>query len=151
MFKEAGLRSPRTQLTKVKIEISVRGRRTEATGPPPAGGDEPLPHPPPFGVSRLTEAFGFKPWCSSSFNPCSRAKKVGHPWGMFYYVAIYWCPSVRGLTIRNPPPHPHPPPECRANYWCAWLPTLQYRLSAQSIWILNRASSLFFYTHTQLF
>ena len=30
MFKEAGLRSPRTQLTKVKIEISV-GRRTEAT------------------------------------------------------------------------------------------------------------------------
>ena len=30
MFKEAGLRSPRTQLTKVKIEISVRGRRTEA-------------------------------------------------------------------------------------------------------------------------
>ena len=31
MFKEAGLRSPRTQLTKVQIEISVRGRRTEAT------------------------------------------------------------------------------------------------------------------------
>ena len=31
MFKEAGLRSPRTQLTKVKIEISVLGRRTEAT------------------------------------------------------------------------------------------------------------------------
>ena len=30
MFKEAGLRSPRTQRTKVKIEISVRGRRTEA-------------------------------------------------------------------------------------------------------------------------
>ena len=37
MFKEAGLRSPRTQLhvTKVQIEISVRGRRTEAnTGYP---------------------------------------------------------------------------------------------------------------------
>ena len=32
MFKEAGLRSPRTQLTKVKIEISVLGRRTEASG-----------------------------------------------------------------------------------------------------------------------
>ena len=31
MFKEAGLRSPRTQLTKVQIEISVRWRRTEAT------------------------------------------------------------------------------------------------------------------------
>ena len=34
MFKEAGLRSPRTQLTKVKIEISVRhvrGRRTDAS------------------------------------------------------------------------------------------------------------------------
>ena len=31
MFKEAGLRSPRTQLTKVKMEISVQGRRTEAT------------------------------------------------------------------------------------------------------------------------
>ena len=30
MFKEAGLRSPRTQQTKVQIEISVRGRRTEA-------------------------------------------------------------------------------------------------------------------------
>ena len=30
MFKEAGLRSPRTQLTKVQIEISMRGRRTEA-------------------------------------------------------------------------------------------------------------------------
>ena len=30
MFKEAGLRSPRTQLTKVKIEISVLGQRTEA-------------------------------------------------------------------------------------------------------------------------
>ena len=30
MFKEAGLRSPRTQLTKVQIEISVLGRRTEA-------------------------------------------------------------------------------------------------------------------------
>ena len=30
MFKEAGLRSPRTQLTKVKIEISVLGRHTEA-------------------------------------------------------------------------------------------------------------------------
>ena len=29
-FKEAGLRSPRTQLTKVKIEISVPGRCTEA-------------------------------------------------------------------------------------------------------------------------
>ena len=37
MFKEAGLRSPRTlccvtQLTKVQIEISVGGRRTEARG-----------------------------------------------------------------------------------------------------------------------
>ena len=31
MFKEAGLRSPRTQLTKVQIAISVQGRRTEAT------------------------------------------------------------------------------------------------------------------------
>ena len=31
MLKEAGLRSPRTQLTNVKIEISVRGRRTEDT------------------------------------------------------------------------------------------------------------------------
>ena len=30
MFKEAGLRSPRTQLTKVKTEISVQGRHTEA-------------------------------------------------------------------------------------------------------------------------
>ena len=30
MFKEAGLRSPRIQLTKVQIEISVQGRRTEA-------------------------------------------------------------------------------------------------------------------------
>ena len=29
-FKETGLRSPRTQLTKVKIEISVRGRPTVA-------------------------------------------------------------------------------------------------------------------------
>ena len=32
MFKEAGLRSPRTQLTKFQIEISVRGQRTEANG-----------------------------------------------------------------------------------------------------------------------
>ena len=32
MFKEAGLRSPRTQLTKVQIEISVQGRLTEASG-----------------------------------------------------------------------------------------------------------------------
>ena len=31
MFKEAGLRSPRTQLTKVQTEISVRGWRTEAS------------------------------------------------------------------------------------------------------------------------
>ena len=31
MFKEAGLRSPRTQLTKVKIAIIVQGRRTEAS------------------------------------------------------------------------------------------------------------------------
>ena len=30
MFKEAGLRSPRTQLTKVQIEISVQGRHKEA-------------------------------------------------------------------------------------------------------------------------
>ena len=30
MFKEAGLRSPGTQLTKVQLEMSVRGRRTEA-------------------------------------------------------------------------------------------------------------------------
>ena len=30
MFKEAGLRSPRTKLTKVQIDITVRGRRTEA-------------------------------------------------------------------------------------------------------------------------
>ena len=37
MFKEAGLRSPRTQLTKVQIEISVLGRRTEATR-------DPIPH-----------------------------------------------------------------------------------------------------------
>ena len=40
MFKEAGRRSPGTQLTKVQIEISVRGRRTEADTPPP-------PHPGP--------------------------------------------------------------------------------------------------------
>ena len=31
MFKEAGLRSPRTQLTEVQIEISVRGRCTGAS------------------------------------------------------------------------------------------------------------------------
>ena len=31
----------------------------EGPGPPPAGGDDPLPHPPPFGASRLSEAFGF--------------------------------------------------------------------------------------------
>ena len=31
----------------------------EAPGPPPAGGGDPLPHPPPFGASRLSEAFGF--------------------------------------------------------------------------------------------
>ena len=31
MFKEVGLRSPRTQLTKVQIAIRVQGRRTEAT------------------------------------------------------------------------------------------------------------------------
>ena len=31
MFKEAGLRSPRTQLTNVQIEINVRGRCTDAT------------------------------------------------------------------------------------------------------------------------
>ena len=31
IFKEAGLRSPRTQLTKVQIAISVRGRHTEAS------------------------------------------------------------------------------------------------------------------------
>ena len=30
MFKEAWLRSPRTQQTKVQIDITVRGRRTEA-------------------------------------------------------------------------------------------------------------------------
>ena len=30
MFKEAGHRSPRTQLTKIQIAISVQGRRTEA-------------------------------------------------------------------------------------------------------------------------
>ena len=30
MFKEAGLRIPRTQLTKVQIKISVRWRHTEA-------------------------------------------------------------------------------------------------------------------------
>ena len=28
-------------------------------GPPPAGEDDPLPHPPSFGASRLNEAFGF--------------------------------------------------------------------------------------------
>ena len=28
-------------------------------GPPPAGAGDPLPHPPPFGASRLSEAFGF--------------------------------------------------------------------------------------------
>ena len=31
MFKEAGLRGPHTQLTKVQIAISVQGRRTEAS------------------------------------------------------------------------------------------------------------------------
>ena len=31
MFKETGLRSPGTQLTKVQLEISVKGRHTEAT------------------------------------------------------------------------------------------------------------------------
>ena len=35
IFKEAGLRSPRTQLTKVQIAISVGGRRTEAIATPP--------------------------------------------------------------------------------------------------------------------
>ena len=30
IFKEAGLRSPHTQLTKVQIEFSVQGRHTEA-------------------------------------------------------------------------------------------------------------------------
>ena len=34
----------------------IRGR---PPGPPPAGGGDPLPHPPPFGASRLSEAFGF--------------------------------------------------------------------------------------------
>ena len=34
MFKEAGLRSPHTQLTKVQIEISVQGRHTEANPDP---------------------------------------------------------------------------------------------------------------------
>ena len=31
----------------------------EAPGPPPAGGGDPLPHPPPFGALRLSESFGF--------------------------------------------------------------------------------------------
>ena len=30
----------------------------EAPGPPPAGGGDPLPHPPPFGATRLSEADG---------------------------------------------------------------------------------------------
>ena len=35
---------------------NFRGR---PPGPPPAGGGDPLPHPSPFGASRLSEAFGF--------------------------------------------------------------------------------------------
>ena len=58
-----------------------RGRPPE---PPPAGGDYPLPHPPPFSASRLSESFGFRPWCSSSFQSCTRGKKGGHPWKYMY-------------------------------------------------------------------
>ena len=58
--------------------------------PPPAGGGDPLPHPPPFGASRLSEAFGFRPWCSSSFLSCSREKKVGHPWCLDAYFTHTW-------------------------------------------------------------
>ena len=31
----------------------------ENPGPPPEGGGDPLPHPPPFRATRLSEAFGF--------------------------------------------------------------------------------------------
>ena len=31
----------------------------ETPGPPPAGGGYPLPQPPAFGATRLSEAFGF--------------------------------------------------------------------------------------------
>ena len=37
IIKEAGLRSPRTQLTKVQKAISVQGRHTEVTNWKPAG------------------------------------------------------------------------------------------------------------------
>ena len=66
----------------------------ETPGPPPAGGGDPLPHPPPFGASRISEAFGFKPLCSSSFQSCSRGKKGWTP----------LCISVRqlnGMEIYN--------------------------------------------------
>ena len=38
-----------------------------------------FPHPPPFGASHLSEAFGYRPSCSSTFQSCSRGKIVGHP------------------------------------------------------------------------
>ena len=53
MFKEAGLRSPHTQLTKVKIEISVLGRRTEARAGPSLGlisGRHSAPFPTPNSI-----------------------------------------------------------------------------------------------------
>ena len=69
--------------------------RGRPPGPPPAGGGDPLPHPPPFGASRLSEAFGFRPWCSSNFKSCSRGKKFGHPWKAalmrrpLHYILLY--------------------------------------------------------------
>ena len=52
--------------------------RGRPPGPPPAGRGDPLPHPPPFGALRLSEAFGFRPLCSNSF-PVLQRKKCWTP------------------------------------------------------------------------
>ena len=48
-------------------------------GPPPAGGGYPLPHPPPFGASRLSEAFSFRPCAPAVFDRAPEKNKLDTP------------------------------------------------------------------------
>ena len=73
MFKEAGLRNPRTQLTKVQIEISVRGRRTEAKAKPDRS-IQPIGKPSGVGGRTVTLDVNICPLTSV----CSVKKKLLH-------------------------------------------------------------------------
>ena len=106
-------RSPRTQLTKVQIAISVQGRRTEANSYPPPCRNYLQPLYLSVTLYACAQRAGevvcaLTDWINHwyFYFRFHRFTSVNPLWdsvtGPFYYVAIYWCPSDRRPRDRIP-------------------------------------------------